>query len=100
MTVVQDTESTNVDLVVELPKIDTLMWKRPNVSSNVVTYDVNSILKNKSHAEDDDFDMLGEEDKPSEEYVEKEVPKSEEDDDINNGGDIQDISSDDNNYVL
>ena len=31
VTIVQDTESTNVDLVVELPDIDTLTWNRPNV---------------------------------------------------------------------
>ena len=60
--VVQDIESTNVDLVVELPEIDTLTWNWPNVSFNVVTSDVESILKNTTHTEDDDFDMLGEED--------------------------------------
>ena len=59
MKVVQDIESTNVDLVVELREIDTLAWNRPNVSSNVITSDVDSILKNKSCTEDDDFDMLG-----------------------------------------
>ena len=67
VTVVQDTKSTNVDLVVELPEIDTLKWHRPNVSSNVVTSDVDSILKNKSCTEDDDSLMLGEEDETLEE---------------------------------
>ena len=62
VTVVQDTESTNVDLVVELPEIDTLTWNRPYVSFNTVTSNVESILKNKSLIEDDDFDMLGETD--------------------------------------
>ena len=71
MTVGQDTESPNVDLVLELPEFDTLTWNLPNVSSNVVTFDVDSILKNKSRAEDDDFYMLGEEDETLEEYVEE-----------------------------
>ena len=95
MTMVHDTDYINVDLVVELLDIDTLMWNRPNVSSNIVTSDVDSILKNKSHAEDGDSDMLGEEDETLEVYIEKEVFESEEDDDINDGGDIQDISNDD-----
>ena len=38
--------------------------------------------------------MLGEEDKTLEEYVEEEVMESDEDDDINDDGDIQDISCD------
>ena len=92
--VVQDTESTNVDLVVELPEIDTLTWNQPNVSSNVVTFNVESILNNKSHSEDDEFDILDEEDETLEEYIEEDVIESDEDDDINDGGDIQDISSD------
>ena len=71
--VVQDIESTNVDLVVELPKIDMLTWNRPNVSSNVVNSDVESILKNKSHAEDDDFYMPGEDDETLKEYIEEKV---------------------------
>ena len=50
-------------------------------------------MKNRSHAEDDDFDMMGEEDGNLEEYVEEEVTEFEEDDDINDGGDIQDINS-------
>ena len=62
MIVVQDTGSTNIDLVVELLEIDTLTWNRPNVSSNVVTSDIDSILKNKFRTEDDDSNMLGEED--------------------------------------
>ena len=66
---VQDTESTNVDLVLELPEIDTLTWNRPNISSNVVTSNIESTLKNKSRAKEDDFDMLGEKDKTLEEYV-------------------------------
>ena len=70
VTVVQDTESTNFDLVVELPEIDMLTWNRSNVSSNVVKSDVQSILYNMSCAEDDEFDMLGEEDENLEEYVE------------------------------
>ena len=94
VTVVQDTKSTIVDLVVELPKIDTLTWNLPNVSSNVVTFDVESILKHKSHAEDDEFDMAWEEDKTLEEYVEEEFVESDEDDDIDDCGDIQDLSSD------
>ena len=93
--VVQDTESTYVDLVIELSEIDTLTWNRPNVSSNVVTSNVESILNNKSYAEDDEFDMLGEEDETLKEYIEEDVVETNEDDDINNGGDIQDISSDD-----
>ena len=79
----------------ELLEIDTLKWHRPNVSSNVVTSDVDSILKNKSRVEDDVFDMQGEEDETLEEYVQEEVVKSEEDDAIYDGGDIQDISNDD-----
>ena len=65
--VVQDTESTNVDLVVELPEIDTLTWNWPNVSSNVVISDVESILKKKYRVVDDEFDMLGEDDETLEE---------------------------------
>ena len=99
--VVQDTESTNVDLVVKLLEIDKLTWNQPNVSSNVVTSDVDSILKNKSHAKDDDSNMLGEEDETLEEYVEEEAFEFEKDDDINDGGDIQDIGVMMNrNYVL
>ena len=45
--VVQDIESTNFDLVVELLEIDTLTWSRPNRSSNVITYDVDLILTKK-----------------------------------------------------
>ena len=52
---VLDTESTNGDLVVELPEIDTLTWKLPNVPSNVITSDVESILKNKYQAEDNEL---------------------------------------------
>ena len=92
--VVQDTESTNIDLVVELLKIDTSTWNRPNVSSNVVTSNVESILNNKSCTEDDEFDMLGEDNETLEEYLEDDVVEFDEDDDINDGGDIQDISSD------
>ena len=69
--------------------------KRTWVSYNVLTSDVGSILKNKSCTKDDDSYMLGEEDETLEEYIKEEVLESEEDDDINNGGDIQDISSDD-----
>ena len=94
MTVVQDTQSTNVDLAVELPEINTLTWNRLNVSSNIVTSNIESILNNKSRAEDDEFDMLGEEDETLKEYVEQYVMEYNEDDDINDGGDIQDISSD------
>ena len=79
----------------ELQEIDMLMWNRPNISSNVITSNVNSILKNKSRVEDDDFDILGEEDETLEEYVDEKVVESEEDDDINDSGDIQDISSND-----
>ena len=86
--VVQDTESTNVDLVVELLEINTLTWNLPNVSFNVVISDVESILKNKSCAEDDEFDMAQEEDEILEEYVEEEFVESNEDDDIDDGGDI------------
>ena len=101
VTVVQNTESTNVDLVVELPEIDTLTWNRPNVSSNIVTSDVQSILKNTTRAEDDEFDMLGEEDKTLEEYIEEEVVKSDEDDDINDGGNFKILAvSMNSNYVL
>ena len=39
--------------------------------------------------------MLIEEDETLEEYIEEEIIKSNGDDDINDGGDIQDISSDD-----
>ena len=95
VTVVQDTKSTNVYLVVELPKIDMLTWNRHNVSSNIVTSNVESILKNATRTEDDDFDMVGEEDKTLEDYVEEDIVESDEDDDINEGGDIQEISSDD-----
>ncbi|EXB88471.1 hypothetical protein L484_001953 [Morus notabilis] len=42
--VVQDTESMNVDLVIELPEIDTLMWNRLDISSDVVLFDVDAIL--------------------------------------------------------
>ena len=94
MTVVQDTESTNVELVVELPEIDTLIWNQPNVSSNVVIYDVESILKNMSGAEDDEVEMAREEDETLEEYVEGEFVGSDEDEDIDDDGDIQDINSD------
>ena len=95
MTVVQDTKSTNVDLVVKLPEIDILTGNWSNVSSNIVISDVDSILKIKSQVEDDNSDMLEDEDETLEEYVEEEVIKFKEDDDINDGGDIQDISSDD-----
>ena len=64
------------------------------VSSNIATSDVQSILKNTTHAKDDDFDMLGEEDETLEEYIEEEVVEFNEGDNINEGGDIQDISSD------
>ena len=37
VTVVQDIESTNVDLAVELLEIGILIWNLPNVSSNDVT---------------------------------------------------------------
>ena len=62
VTMVQDTESTIVDIAVELPEIDMLTWNWPNISSNVVTYDVETIWNNKSSIKDDEFDMLGEED--------------------------------------
>ena len=39
--------------------------------------------------------MLGEEDETLKEYVEEEIVESDEDDDVNDGGDIQDISSND-----
>ena len=39
--------------------------------------------------------MLGKCDETLEEYVEKDVIESDEDDDINDGGDIQHISGDD-----
>ena len=95
VTVVQNISSTNIELVVELPEIDTLTWNQPNVSSNVVTYNVDSILKNVSHVEDNDVEMTLEEDETLEEYIEEEFVESDEDDDIDDGGDIQDISSDD-----
>ena len=63
------------------------------ISSNVVTYDVESILNNKSRAEGDEFDILEEDNETLEEYVEEDVIESNEDDDINDGADIQDISS-------
>ena len=75
----------------ELLKLDTLTWNWPNVSSNVITSDVESILKIKSRTKDDEFDILGEEDKTLEEYVEEVFVNSNKDD----SDDIQDISSDD-----
>ena len=52
-------------------------------------------MKNKSRTKDGDFDMLEEEDEILEEYIEEEVVESEEDDNLNDGGEIQYISSDD-----
>ena len=46
----------------ELPEVDTSTWNQPNISSNVVTSDVESILKDKSHAEYDEFEMARKED--------------------------------------
>ena len=48
-----------------------------------------------SHVEDNDVEMILEEDETLEEYIEEEFVESDEDDDIDDGGDIQDISSDD-----
>ena len=52
-------------------------------------------MKNKSRAEDDEFEVAREEDEILEEYVEEEFVKSDEDNYIDDGGDIQNISSDD-----
>ena len=46
----------------ELPEINTLAWNQLNVSSNVVTSNVESILKNVSRAKDDEVEMTREED--------------------------------------
>ena len=93
--VVQDTESINIELVMELSEIDTLIWNQSNVSSNIIISDVESILKNKSLAEDDKFEKAREKDDILKEYVEEKFVKFDEDDDIDDGGDIQDIRSDD-----
>ena len=51
-------------------------------------------MKNKSCTEDDEVKMAREEDETLEDYVEEEFIKSDEDG-IDDGGDIQDISNDD-----
>ena len=90
--IVQDTESINIELFVELPEIDSFTLNRLDVASDVVTSDIDGILKDKSAV--DDF-INDEDDETLEEYLEEEFVESKDDDDINDGGDIQDISSDD-----
>lgn len=53
ITVFQDIESQNIELVVELPKIVTLIFNRTDVEPNVVTSNVDVNLRHKSPVEDD-----------------------------------------------
>jgi len=91
--IAQDTESTNIELVVELPEIDSFVSNRDDGSSNVVTSDVDAIMKDKSPVGDDFIN--DEDDETLEEYVEDEVIESEDDDDINDDVENQQCSSDD-----
>ena len=91
--IAQDTESTNIELVVELPEIDSFVLNRDDGSSNVVTSDVDVIMKDKSPVVDDFIN--DEDDETLEEYVEEEVIESEDNDDINDDDDNQQCSSDD-----
>ncbi|EXB99742.1 hypothetical protein L484_023272 [Morus notabilis] len=91
--IVQDTKSTNIELVVELPEIDLFVLNRDDGSSNVVTSDVDAIMKDKSPVVDDFIN--DEDDETLKEYVEEEVIESEDDDDINDYGDNQQFSRDD-----
>ena len=91
--IAQDTESTNIELVVELPEIDSFVLNRDDGSSNVVTSDVDAIMKDKSPVGDDFIN--DEDDETLEEYVEDEVIESEDDDDINDDVENQQCSSDD-----
>ena len=85
--IVQDTKSTNIELVVELLEIDSFVLNRDDGSSNVVTSDVDAIMKDKSPVVDDFIN--DEADETLQEYVEEEIIKSEDDDDINDDGDNQ-----------
>ena len=91
--IAQDTESKNIELVVELPEIDSFVLNRDDGASNVVTSDVDAIMKDKSPVGDDFIN--DEDDESLEEYVEDEVIKSEDDDDINDDVENQQCSSDD-----
>ena len=91
--IVQDTKSTNIELVVELLEIDSFVLNRDDGLSNVVTSDVDAIMKDESPVVDDFIN--DEDDETLEEYVEEEVIESKYDDDINDDGDNQQCSSDD-----
>ncbi|GMN33898.1 hypothetical protein TIFTF001_004400 [Ficus carica] len=96
------TKSRGIELIVELHDIDNLTFNRPDVIFVAVSFDINAMLKAKSHLTDDEFinDELG--DETLKEYVEYEGTESEEDDDLDVDDEVDDISSDDEEilYVL
>lgn len=93
--IVQDIESRNVELVVELPELDNLTFNRPDIKANTVMSDVDAYSRSKSPAEDEDDFIDDGDDKTMFDYIKDEPVDSEDDDNIESADDVVDISSDD-----